>query len=218
MFNITPVVRNLLIANVAIYFISTSLPFIDQYFAFYNPVLPGTEELINPNFKIWQPFTYMFLHGSLGHLFSNMFGLFLFGSTVEAFMGGKKFVKYYILSGLGAVLLFSIFKTFDMSRLFVDSQLYMLHAFSPLVGASGALFGIIVAFGLLFPNNEIILFPIPFPVKTKYYVFLYGLYQIYQTMNETTSFVAYSSHLGGFLTGIVLLKFFGFDKQRNSWY
>lgn len=218
MFNITPVVRNLLIANVAIYFISTSLPFIDQYFAFFNPVLPGTEELINPNFKIWQPFTYMFLHGSMGHLFSNMFGLFIFGASLESFMGSKKFLIYYIITGIGASLLYAAINTYDMSNLMVDSQPYMTLALTPMVGASGAIFGILAAYGILFPNTEILILPIPFPIKAKYYVILYGLYETYSGIHGLSAGIAHFAHVGGLVVGYILLKFFGFDKQRNSWY
>ena len=94
---LTPVVKNLLIANIAVFFVTQiAKQFMYSNFSFFNPILPGAEELFNPNFKPWQILTYMFMHGGIGHLFSNMFGLFIFGSTLETFMGSKKFLIYYI--------------------------------------------------------------------------------------------------------------------------
>ena len=222
MMRITPVVRNLLIINFLLYFIGRSFPLLHTYFAFYNPVLPGTEELLNPNFKIWQPFTYMFLHdnNNMGHVFSNMFGLFMFGSSIESFMGSKKFLRYYIFTGIGASLLYAIINTYDMANLMVDSQPYIRMALTPMVGASGAIFGILAAYGMLFPNNELLILPIPFPIKAKYYVILYGLYETYSGIHGLSSGIAHYAHVGGLIVGYILLKFFGYGKQdnKNFWY
>jgi membrane associated rhomboid family serine protease len=184
-------------------------------FAFFNPILPNSEQLMNPNFKPWQVLTYMFMHGGVGHLFSNMFGLFIFGSTLESFMGSKKFLMYYIITGIGAAVLNSMLNTYEMSQLLSDSQPYWRQAMTPMVGASGAIFGILVAFGVLFPNVELMLLFFPVPIKAKYFVILYGLYELYAGTAGIQQGVAHFAHIGGLITGLVLLKFFGFDERQG---
>ena len=163
MFYLSPIARNLLIINVVVFFLSRFLNdnYITQQFAFFNPILPGTTELLNPNFKIWQPLTYMFMHGSLGHLLSNMFGLLIFGAGIETFLGSKRFLIYYLITGVGASLLYSAVNTYDMMQFSPDSEAYAMLASTPMVGASGAIFGILIAYAYLFPNNELIIFPFP---------------------------------------------------------
>ena len=99
--NLTPMVKKLLIINIGVHILASLAPndIIRQWFSMHNPILPGTEEILNPNFKFWQPFTYMFLHSgsSIMHLFSNMFALFIFGPAIEMYMGGNKFLIYYII-------------------------------------------------------------------------------------------------------------------------
>jgi membrane associated rhomboid family serine protease len=213
---ITPIVKQLLIANVAIFVLSQlAQQFFYSNFAFFNPILPNSEQLMNPNFKPWQVLTYMFMHGSVGHLFSNMFGLFIFGSTLESFMGSKKFLMYYIITGIGAAVLNSMLNTYEMSQLLSDSQPYWRQAMTPMVGASGAIFGILVAFGVLFPNVELMLLFFPVPIKAKYFVILYGLYELYAGTAGIQQGVAHFAHIGGLITGLVLLKFFGFDERQG---
>lgn len=213
---ITPIVKNLLIINIAIYFLSTLLSqsYVLGNYAFFNPFLPGSESLLNPNFKIWQIVTYMFLHGGLNHLFSNMFGLFIFGSSLEHYMGSKKFLTYYLLTGIGAALINSGINYYEMSNLMVDSEQYIDMARTPMVGASGAIFGILVAYGFLFPNVEMMLLFFPFPIKAKYFVTLYGLYELFQGASGMQSGIAHFAHVGGLITGFILLNFFDFRKQN----
>ncbi|AWV99607.1 rhomboid family intramembrane serine protease [Arcticibacterium luteifluviistationis] len=214
---ITPVVKQLLIANVVVFILSNLADqFFFSNFAFFNPILPNNEQLFNPNFKIWQVVTYMFMHGGVGHIFSNMFGLFIFGSTLETFMGSKKFLIYYLITGVGAALLNSMLNTYEMSQLITNSEPYWRQAVTPMVGASGAIFGILVAFGVLFPNVELMLLFFPFPIKAKYFVILYGLYELYAGSTGLQQGVAHFAHIGGLITGFVLLKFFGFDERQGN--
>jgi membrane associated rhomboid family serine protease len=214
---ITPIVKQLLIANVAIFILSQlAQQFFYSNFAFFNPILPNSEQLMNPNFKAWQVLTYMFMHGSMGHLFSNMFGLFIFGSTLETYMGSKKFLIYYIITGIGAAVLNSALNTFEMSQILADSEPYWRQAMTPMVGASGAIFGILVAFGVLFPNVELMLLFFPVPIKAKYFVILYGLYELYAGTAGLQQGVAHFAHIGGLITGLILLKFFGFDERQGQ--
>jgi membrane associated rhomboid family serine protease len=212
---ITPVVKNLLIANIAIHLVVSLLSeqLVFQYFAFFNPFLPNTADYLNPNFKPWQLLSYMFLHGSIGHLFSNMFGLFMFGSALEAYMGSKRFFIFYILTGIGAAVLNSSLNYYEMSQMVVDSEPFWQSAVTPMVGASGAIFGILMAFGFLFPNVEMMLLFFPFPIKAKYFVTLYGLYELFQGTAGISNGIAHFAHIGGLITAFVLLKFFGFSKR-----
>ncbi len=214
---ITPTVRNLLIANVLIYFIGDNLP--EEVFygnlAFFDPFLANSPEPLNPNFKPWQIISHMFLHSGTPHLFSNMFGLFMFGPALETYMGSKKFFTYYVLCGIGAVILQGAFNYYEMSQLIVDSPPYLAAAKSRMVGASGAIFGILGAFGFLFPNIEMMLLFFPFPIKAKYFVALYGLYELVQGAAGFENGIAHFAHLGGLITGLILLKFLNFQKQKG---
>jgi membrane associated rhomboid family serine protease len=216
MFYLSPVVRNLLIANVVVFFLSRFLnqDYITQQFAFFNPILPGSPELLNPNFKIWQPFTYMFMHGGLGHLLSNMFALLIFGSGIETFFGSKRFLIYYLITGIGASFIYSLVNVYDMIQFSFDSEPYLILAATPMVGASGAIFGILIAYAYLFPNNEMIIFPFPIPIKAKYLVGFYGIYELYSGIQGTSMGVAHFAHIGGLLIGFILLRYFGFGKSQ----
>lgn len=216
--NLTPMVKNLLIVNVVIHILANLVPndFIRQIFSFHNPVLPNTPELWNPNFKPWQIITYMFLHSrdTFMHLFSNMFALLIFGPAIEAYMGSKKFLKYYIICGIGAAFFnmgMDYLAFFQSSQ--SDAQLQYL-AIKSMLGASGAIFGILVAFAMLFPNIEMMLLFLPVPIKAKYFVALYAVFEIVQAFGRTSSGIAHWAHIGGLITGFILLQFFHF-KKRN---
>ncbi|WP_337041915.1 rhomboid family intramembrane serine protease [Emticicia sp. 17c] len=216
MFYLSPVVRNLLIVNVVVFFLSSFLnsDYIAATFAFFNPILPGSPDLLNPNFKIWQPLTYMFLHGGTTHLLSNMLGLIIFGPGIETFLGSKRFLIYYLVTGIGASFIYSLANIYDMMQFLPESGAYYAIAKTPMVGASGAIFGILIAYAYLFPNNQLIIFPFPIPIKAKYYVFLYGAYELYAGIHGTSLGIAHFAHVGGLLVGFVLLRFFGFGRPQ----
>lgn len=207
MFYISPVVRNLLILNVAIFFIQVLLPFgavLSDFMMLKSPFtfLENGEVGYDPSFSPLQLITYMFIHANGSHLFSNMLGLFFFGSAIEGFMGSKKFLMYYLITGIGAALIHFVITFFQGEN-------------SILLGASGAVFGVLVAYGYLFPNHEIIMFPIFFPVKAKYLITFYGLYEIFSGVNNAGSNVAHFAHVGGLVVGLILLRFFKFSKQTR---
>jgi len=163
MYQVTPVVRNLLIANIAIYLVQSFLRIdLAPTFGYHNFSLQEIG-LFNPI----QIFTYMFLHGNTGHIFSNMFGLFMFGPMLEHFLGSKRFLILYIVSGIGACLLHGVINLYEISQFAVDSPEYTMMMSIPMVGASGAIFGMLGAFARLFPNTEMIIFPLPMPVKAR---------------------------------------------------
>jgi membrane associated rhomboid family serine protease len=139
---------------------------------------------------IWQPVTYMFLHGGLFHLLFNMFALWMFGCEIERTWGTREFVKYYFITGIGAGL-FSFFLSFN--------------SHIPTIGASGAIFGILVAFALMFPNRLIYLYFI-LPVKAKYLVIFFGVFTFLASLRHTGDGIAHFAHLGGMVIGYLYIK------------
>src|SRR6476661_3104858 len=161
--HVTPVVKNLLIIN-AIFFLATYL-FGEQLMI----TKLGVFYFDSPNFRIWQVVSYMFMHGGFAHIFFNMFALYTFGTAVEYMFGSKQFLKYYVITGLGALALQMIVQAFEVYQLTgsitIDPQAFQSADentirtlseiyYSPMVGASGAIFGILIAFGMLLPNAE----------------------------------------------------------------
>ena len=207
---ITPIVRNLLIANIAVYMIESILRIdLSTLFAYHNFSMHEMG-LFNPI----QIFTYMFLHGNSGHIFSNMFGLFMFGPMLEHFLGSKRFLILYIVSGIGACLLHGVINLYEISQFAVDSPEYTMMMSIPMVGASGAIFVILGAFARLFPNTEMIIFPLPMPVKAKYLVSLYALFEIFSGVYNIMPGVAHFAHIGGLIFGILLINYWNKKKDR----
>jgi membrane associated rhomboid family serine protease len=212
MFQITPVVRNLLIANIAIYLLESFLR-IDLATTFgYHNFSMHEMGLFNPI----QIFTYMFLHAGSGHIFSNMFGLFMFGPMLERFLGSQRFLILYIVSGVGACLLHGAINLYELSKYTVDSPEYTMIMSIPMVGASGAIFGMLGAFARLFPNTEMIIFPLPIPIKAKYLVSLYALFEIFSGVYNVMPGVAHFAHIGGLIFGILLINYW--NKKKNRFY
>jgi len=140
---------------------------------------------------VYQLFTYMFLHGDFFHILMNMYALWLFGSELEFFWGTKEFYKYYFITGIGAGIIYSIFN---------------FHSDIPVIGASGAVFGILLAFGMLFPERELlIIFPIPLRIKAKIFVFVIGGLEIIYLLSGSRG-IAHLAHLGGLFVGFIYLR------------
>jgi membrane associated rhomboid family serine protease len=229
--NLTPVVKNLLIINI-IFFLAYWL--IDHQSP-RGPVtrLFGEYYFDALRFKPWQFISYMFMHGGFEHILFNMFALFSFGPILEYTIGPKKFLNFYFICGIGAGVLqmfvqaievHNIVGTFTIplsdkqllsQQLFPSSlnisqeaaaQLFGIYQ-APLVGASGAIFGILVAFGMLYPNMELMMLFIPVPIKAKYLVSFYVLLEIYLGFKQSTGdSVAHFAHIGGALFGFLLIK------------
>lgn len=216
--NTRSITFNLIVINVLM-FIATTFVGDKMYelFALYYPA--------NPMFKPLQVVTHMFMHGSLGHLFFNMFGLFMFGAVLERVWGPKRFLFYYFFTGLGAVVLHLLVLalivnnftgSFNPSMEVLNSEPGVWSSyFSPTVGASGALFGVLVGFGLLFPNTDLYLMFIPIPVKAKYFITFYVIAELYMGLSMDDN-IAHFAHLGGALFGFILVKIW--NRNRNSLY
>jgi len=175
-------VRALLMANVIVYLLQQIF---DNVLTHYFGLTPG---LFWRGF-IWQPVSYMFLHGGFFHIFFNMFVLWMFGRTLETIWGPKRFLKYYFICGVGAGLLSAV----------LDPTSYI-----PIVGASGAIYGLLLAFGVLFPNQPIYLYFL-FPIKAKYFVMGLVVIEFISGFNPNIM-VAHFAHLGGMLFGFVYLQ------------
>ena len=198
MFNVTPLVRNLIIINIVVFVLQNLMPISStRCMEFqYSPGLSGFISLWpigSCAFGPYQFFTYMFAHGGFGHIFFNMLALASFAPILEGYWGDKKFLIYYVVTGMGAGIIYALVNYF----LFPGSGGSML-------GASGAIYGILMAFGMLFPNLEItLLFP-PIPIKAKYMVFLMGF--LTYAMDRSGS-VAHVAHFGGAFVGFLLISY-----------
>ena len=182
---IPPVTRALLLVNVAVFFLLPLLaPGIESYFALWP---------IGPNFMPWQVISYAFLHGSFEHLFFNMLGLWMFGSELERVWGDKRFLQFYTASVLAAAV----------TQLIVTGLMGSVY---PTIGASGGLFGLLLAFAMMFPNRIILLFFV-IPMKAKWLVALYGLLELYQGAYVMNTGVAHFAHLGGMVGGLLMIRY-----------
>lgn len=264
MFRFTPVVTNLILANVGVFLIGNYFFSEEQVFN-----LLGLHFFGSPLFNPLQFFTYMFVHAGFGHIFWNMFALVIFGPLLEETWGGKRFLAYYILCGLGAGLLYGVYQYFDLrgledayatfmqnpspdtmadffyhyARDFYSEKVSWIDTFrmhpnnpqfiqqaqiwvngyyhallnAPMIGASGAVFGILIAFGMLFPNTELIIFPIFIPIKAKYIVALYGIIAYFGAIRQSAGdHTAHIAHLAGMLVGFIIIKYW--QKQRTRFY
>jgi membrane associated rhomboid family serine protease len=184
---------------------------------------PGTS-----NFQPFQFFTYMFLHDthSLGHVFFNMFAVYMFGRVLEQVWGSKRFLLFYLVTGLGAALmqeltwLWSIQSVASANQISIAEQLTFdanVHRLVT-VGASGAVFGILLAFGILFPNVSLFIMFVPIPIKAKYFVLGYGLLELFLGIaNFRGDNVAHFAHLGGMFFGFFMIMYWK-RKDRDGRY
>ncbi|MEK6615956.1 MAG: rhomboid family intramembrane serine protease [Bacteroidota bacterium] len=266
-FNVLPpVVKNLLIIN-GIFYLATVLFELKMNIDLEG--ILGLHYFFSDAFRPYQLVTYMFMHGSFGHIFFNMFALWMFGNTLENIWGAKKFLIYFIVTGIGAALLhytvhyFEIQPTLNMLNDYIINQdisnfekmfqplMQKIHATSKMenlinqynsiadnlpekiqvsvelvkqykieflnapvvVGASGSVFGLLLAFGMMFPNSMIYMYFL-FPIKAKWFVIFYGAIELFGAVNPSQGDnIAHYAHLGGMLFGFILIKYW--DKNRK---
>ncbi len=210
-----PVVKNLIIANCVALLATRMLPFGDaiiERFALFN--------VESPFFHTYQVFTYMFLHGNVSHLFFNMFALWMFGRQLEYELGSKRFFTYYMVCGIGAALLQLGVGYAELAHSIAANGVYstsvrMLLS-TPTVGASGAVYGLLLAFGVLHPNNIIMLIFPPVAMKAKWFVVVYGVLELIFGVSGIQAGVAHFAHLGGMLWGLALL--YWWRKRREIYF
>lgn len=231
MFRMPLVTKNLLIINV-LAFLAMVLTGGVFKSVDLNDLL-GLHFFLASDFQIYQLFTYMFMHGSLPHLFFNMFALWMFGCVVENVWGTRKFLFYYIACGVGAGLFQEATQYFHYAMLEHVSQ-----AMGPsglvtgkfvieegmavdinlwtTVGASGSIYGILLAFGMLFPENRVFIFPLPVPIKAKWFVMIYAAIELFSAIGSSGDGVAHIAHLGGMVFGFFLIRYWRRHPYRSS--
>ena len=219
--NFPPVTKWLLISNVVI-FVLQELAKVDLVATF------GLHFFLADNFQVHQLFTYMFLHANLSHLFFNMFALWMFGRLIESTLGMKHFLIYYLVCGVGAGLCQEIFQYgeyyiegfAEFDRVRTPEGIYPMGEFLNYwrtVGASGAVYGILLAFGFIYPNQRIMLLIPPIPMKAKYFVIGYAALALYSSFSVNDN-VAHFAHLGGMLFGFILLLRWTRRNNPYSWW
>jgi membrane associated rhomboid family serine protease len=231
--NMPPVVKNLIIINV-LFFLVTKI--MGQTGTDLYKVL-GLYFPASDNFRMHQLFTHMFMHGSIGHIFFNMFALYMFGRVLESVWGPKRFLTFFLVTGLGAAALHILVMFIEyksaISQISPDQLAYFKELAAqgkyipntasekitsllntPTVGASGAVFGILLGFGMLFPNTQLMLLFPPIPIKAKYFVIGYGALELILGLSQPGSNVAHFAHLGGMLFGYVMIKYWNKNSKR----
>lgn len=196
-------VLNLIIIN-ALFFMAMGLvhparTWLVDHLGLFNPA--------SPLFHTWQTVTYMFLHGNFTHLFFNMFALWMFGRTLEHTLGSQRFLTYFMACGVGAALLQMGVGWLEYRHAVAEYGPLAAHALLriPTVGASGAVFGLLLAFGVLYPNAVILLMFPPIPMKAKWFVVVYGVIELFLGVSGKQPGVAHFAHVGGMLWGLLLL-------------
>ncbi|MDY6206414.1 MAG: rhomboid family intramembrane serine protease [Prevotella sp.] len=231
--NIPVITKNLLIINL--------LAFVAKYVLERQGInlndVFGLHFFLASNFQFYQLFTYMFMHAGFEHIFFNMFALWMFGCVVERVWGAKRFLFYYLACGVGAGLLQEVSQLgslyFMLSNSGINIGLGDLFSLSPAdahalndwttVGASGAVYAILLAFGMLFPEERIFIFPLPIPIKAKWFVAFYVVVELFSALGTSNSQVAHFAHLGGMLFGFLMIRYWqkhpygndGFGHQRG---
>lgn len=213
--NLPPITKNLLIINVlcfAAYWVLKNC----GYGINLNDLF-GLHFFAASEFQPWQLFAYMFMHGGVEHLFFNMFALWMFGRILEQVLGDKRFLIYYIVCGVGAGLIQELAQYIEYYTLGLNNVESVMTQYGIIpkdtfinlwstVGASGAVYGILLAFGYLFPEERMFVFPIPFPIKAKFFVIGYACIELGSAMAQRGDGIAHCAHLGGMLFGWLLLR------------
>ena len=215
--NIPVVTKNLLLVNI-IAFVAT---WILQLRGLDLNDLLGLHFFMAADFQVWQLLTYMFLHSGFTHILFNMFALWMFGVVIENVWGPKKFLFYYISCGVGAGIMqeiaqfFSFYFTISAQDPTVGfGELFAIgHQLSTqlngwtTIGASGAVYAILLAFGMIFPNERIFILPLPIPIKAKWFVMFYVAIDLFSAMSSSGDNVAHMAHLGGMLFGYLMIRY-----------
>lgn len=235
--NNTPTVtKNLIIINLLCFF---AVSVAGKYGIDLNDVL-GLHYVGSEKFRLYQLITYMFIHSGFEHIFFNLFAVWMFGRILETVWGPQRFLFYYILCGIGAGLVQEVTQYFefrpymaDMSQLLQYSSDAMItingytqtaerwialcqqHIGVPTVGASGAVYAILMAFGMLFPNQELFIFPLPMPIKAKWLIIGYFILEIFLGITGNDG-VAHFAHLGGMIFGFLLIMYWRNNSRRNG--
>ncbi|MBP8960014.1 MAG: rhomboid family intramembrane serine protease [Bacteroidales bacterium] len=229
-FGMPPAVKNIIYINILM--LLANYASIAIFNVDLNRIL-GIYFPASDQFRPIQILTHMFMHGGIWHLFFNMLALYMFGQILEQVWGSKRFLIYYFVSGLGAMATHMLVMEIQyrqvmnyiapeqLQEVLDDGYTYTLQLkaytdpvmrklqyilYTPTVGASGAIYGVLLAFGMLFPNTPLLLLFPPIPIRAKYFVLLYGGLEFYLAITQPGSSVAHAAHLGGMIFGFILIK------------
>jgi membrane associated rhomboid family serine protease len=184
-YGLTPVIKNLMILMGAVFLLQMV---VSRWIEFYFGLVPV---LVWKNYFLWQLLTYVFLHGGFSHILFNLLALWMFGGELENYWGSKKFLRFFLFCGIGAGICTVVFSPLQ---------------FVPVIGASGAIYGLLLAFGWLFPNRLIYIYFL-FPIPAKYFVIIFGLIELFASMEGTGGGIAHLTHLGGILFGLFYMAY-----------
>ena len=222
--NLPPITKNLLIINVLCCLGAFAAR---KHGVDLNDIL-GLHFFMASDFKPFQLVTYMFMHADFQHLFFNMFAVWMFGRTLEMVLGPKRFLTYYIVCGIGAGLVQELIQYLEYAIKLshydgVNTGVAVIPMAEYLnlmttVGASGAVFGILLAFGMLFPNSQMFVFPLPFPIKAKFFVIGYAVIELFAGLGSSGDGIAHFAHLGGMIFGLVLILYWRKKKNNGQLY
>lgn len=223
--NMPAVTKNLLIINILFF----AGRYVAQRYGIDLDDILGLHFFLANDFHAYQLFTYMFMHAGFEHLFFNMFAVWMFGRIMEQTMGGNRFLFYYITCGLGAGLTQEIvqfiqyyymglgaYDDVNLGGIIMNTGDYLNRWTT--VGASGAVYGILLSFGMTFPNERMFIFPLPVPIKAKYFVVGYAVIELLSAMGRSNDGVAHFAHLGGMLVGFLLLLYWRNGGGRSNNY
>ena len=219
--NLPPVTKNLLIINILCFF---GYQVAKKYGIDLNDMF-GLHFFLASDFNLAQLVTYMFMHANFQHIFFNMFAVWMFGRTLEHVLGSKRFLTYYMVCGIGAGLVQELVQyiQYAMELSHYDSvntglSIIPMAEFLNMmttVGASGAVYGILLAFGMLFPETKMFVFPLPFPIKAKFFVIGYAVIELFSGFGSPGDGIAHFAHLGGMIFGFLLIMYWR-KKNRNN--
>ena len=196
-----PVIKSLLLLNIAAFVIDSLFP---TLYGMRLADILGLYFYDDPNYHFFQLFTYMFMHEGFTHIFFNMFALWMFGRIMEQVWGGTRFLTYYIVCGMGAAVVQEL-----------GQAIGLINPYAMTIGASGAVYGILLAFGMTFPNERLFIIPFPVPIKAKWFVCIYAAIEIFEGMSMKDG-VAHFAHLGGMLFGLLLILYWREKTRRQS--
>jgi membrane associated rhomboid family serine protease len=197
-YGLTPVIKKLMIIMGAVFLLQMV---VSGWINFYLGLVPI---LVWKKYFLWQLFTYIFLHGGIGHILFNLLALWMFGGELESYWGSKKFLRFFLFCGIGAGICTVVFSPYQ---------------FIPVIGASGAIYGLLLAYGWLFPNRLIYIYFL-FPIPAKYFVIIFGFLEfLYFSRGGTGGGVAHLTHLGGLLFGLIYMAYpYLRQKIRREYY
>lgn len=219
-----PVTKNLLIINVLMFLATWAA----ERYGFDLSDYLGLHFILSDRFNAAQLITYMFMHGSFLHLFFNMFAVWMFGRILEQVWGPRRFLLYFLVCGAGAGIIqevvqyihyANVLSAYDWVQTAEGITISMEEYLGRMstVGASGAVYGILLAFGMLFPNERMFIFPLPFPIKAKWFVIGYAVIELYAGLaNNPSDNVAHFAHLGGMIFGLLLILYWKKNNKGNN--